>query len=49
MAKLVYQTGQPALRIDYLGPCQYEQDSLRYFPQAEGPPLRPRSPTARFC
>ena len=49
VAKLAYQTGQPALRTDYLGPFQYEQDSLRFFPHAEGPTLRPRSPTARFC
>ncbi len=26
VAKLVYQTGQPVRRTDYLGPFQYEQD-----------------------
>ena len=39
-AKLVYQTGKPLLRTDYLGPYQYEQDSLRFFPHAEGRVLR---------
>ena len=38
VAKLVYQTGQPTpQRTDYLGPYQYEGDSLRFFPHAEGP------------
>jgi RHS repeat-associated protein len=37
VAKLVYQTGKPTpLRTDYLGPYQYEQDSLKFFPHAEG-------------
>ena len=40
VAKLVYQTGKPLLRTDYLGPYQYEQDSLRFFPHAEGRVLR---------
>ena len=40
VAKLVYQTGKPTLRTDYLGPYQYEQDSLRFFPHAEGRVLR---------
>jgi len=40
VAKLVYQTGKPVLRTDYLGPYQYEQDSLRFFPHAEGRVLR---------
>ena len=29
-AKLVYQTGKPVQRTDYLGAYQYEQDSLRF-------------------
>jgi RHS repeat-associated protein len=41
VAKLVYQTGKPApQRTDYLGPYQYEQDSLKFFPHAEGRVLR---------
>jgi RHS repeat-associated protein len=41
VAKLVYQTGQATpQRTDYLGPYQYEQDSLRFFPHAEGRVLR---------
>ena len=41
VAKLVYQTGKPIpLRTDYLGPYQYEQDSLKFFPHAEGRVLR---------
>lgn len=40
VAKLVYQTGKPTLRTDYLGPYQYEQDSLKFFPHAEGRVLR---------
>ena len=40
VAKLVYQTGKPVQRTDYLGPYQYEQDSLRFFPHAEGRVLR---------
>ena len=40
VAKLVYQTGKPTLRTDYLEPYQYEQDSLRFFPHAEGRVLR---------
>ena len=41
VAKLVYQTGKPTLlRTDYLGPYQYEDDSLRFFPHAEGRVLR---------
>ena len=54
VTKLVYQTGQPTRRTDYLGPYQYEQDSLRFFPHAEGRVLRFVSkdaagqPTARY-
>lgn len=41
VAKLVYQAGQrQPQRTDYLGPFQYEQDSLRFFPHAEGRVLR---------
>jgi len=40
VAKLVYQTGKPVRRTDYLGPYQYEQDSLRFFPHAAGRVLR---------
>jgi RHS repeat-associated protein len=41
VAKLVYQTGQARpQRTDYLGPYQYEQDSLRFFPHAQGRVLR---------
>jgi RHS repeat-associated protein len=40
VAKLVYQTGKPLARTDYLGPYQYEQDSLKFFPHAEGRVLR---------
>ena len=40
VAKLVYQTGKPVQRTDYLGPFQYEGDSLRFFPHAEGRVLR---------
>ena len=40
VAKLVYQSGKPTLRTDYLGPYQYEQYSLRFFPHAEGRVLR---------
>ena len=40
VAKLVYQSGKPLLRTDYLGPYQYEQDSLKFFPHAEGRVLR---------
>ena len=41
VAKLVYQTGKPTpRRTDYLGPYQYEQDSLKFFPHAEGRVLR---------
>ena len=40
VAKLVYQTGKPLVRTDYLGPYQYEADSLRFFPHAEGRVLR---------
>ena len=40
VAKLVYQTGKPMVRTDYLGPYQYEGDSLRFFPHAEGRVLR---------
>jgi len=41
VAKLVYQAGQPKpQRTDYLGPYQYEQDSLKFFPHAEGRVLR---------
>ncbi|WP_345055661.1 DUF6443 domain-containing protein, partial [Hymenobacter glaciei] len=53
VAKMVYQTGQPVQRTDYLGPFQYEQDSLRFFPHAEGrvlvffhrPPFNPKAPS----
>jgi RHS repeat-associated protein len=40
VAKLVYQTGKPLQRTDYLGAYQYEDDSLRFFPHAEGRVLR---------
>ncbi len=40
VAKLVYQTGKPLVRTDYLGAYQYEQDSLKFFPHAEGRVLR---------
>ena len=40
VAKLVYQSGRPAQRTDYLGGFQYEGDSLRFFPHAEGRVLR---------
>ena len=40
VAKLVYQAGKPLVRTDYLGPYQYEGDSLRFFPHAEGRVLR---------
>jgi RHS repeat-associated protein len=40
VAKLVYQTGKPVQRTDYLSGYQYEQDSLRFFPHAEGRVLR---------
>ena len=40
VAKLAYQTGKPPVRTDYLGPYQYEGDSLRSFPHAEGRVLR---------
>ena len=36
MAKLVYQTGRPLQRTDYLGPYQYEQDSLRFASATSG-------------
>jgi hypothetical protein len=40
VAKLVYQSGQPAQRTDYLSGFQYEGDSLRFFPHAAGRVLR---------
>jgi len=40
VAKLVYQTGKTPQRTDYLGLYQYEADSLRFFPHAEGRVLR---------
>lgn len=40
VAKLVYQTGRPMQRTDYLGAYQYEQDTLRFFPHPEGRLLR---------
>ena len=41
VAKLVYQTGKPTpQRTDYLGPYQYEGDSLKFFPHAAGRVLR---------
>jgi RHS repeat-associated protein len=41
VAKLVYQTGRlNSQRTDYIGPYQYEQDSLKFFPHAEGRVLR---------
>ena len=36
VAKLVDQTGKPVVRSDYLGPYQYEGDSLRSFPTPKG-------------
>ncbi|WBO84486.1 DUF6443 domain-containing protein [Hymenobacter yonginensis] len=38
--KRVYQTGKPLVQTDYLGAYQYEADSLRFFPHAEGRVLR---------
>ncbi|MCC2548204.1 DUF6443 domain-containing protein [Hymenobacter sp. BT175] len=40
VAKLVYQTGKPMQRTDYLGSFQYEGDTLHFFPHAEGRVLR---------
>ena len=41
VAKLVYQTGKSTpQRTDYLGPYQYEGDSLKFFPHAAGRVLR---------
>ena len=55
VAKLVYQTGKLLpQRTDYLGPYQYEDDSLRFFPHAEGRVLRlvqydaANQPTTRY-
>ena len=36
VGKRVYQTGQPVQRTDYVGGYQYEGDTLRFFPHAEG-------------
>ncbi|WP_211289983.1 DUF6443 domain-containing protein [Hymenobacter chitinivorans] len=36
VAKLVYQASKPVQQTDYAGSFQYEQDSLRFFPHAEG-------------
>jgi RHS repeat-associated protein len=47
VAKFVYQTGKPVQRTDYLGPYQYEQDHLRFFPHAEGRVLRSVNTTSR--
>jgi len=38
--KRVYETGKPMVQTDYLGAYQYEGDSLRFFPHAEGRVLR---------
>lgn len=46
VAKLVYQTGRSVRRTDYLNQYQYEQDSLRFFPHAEGRVLRFTSTTS---
>ncbi|WP_210114353.1 DUF6443 domain-containing protein [Hymenobacter aquaticus] len=40
VSKLVYQTAKPVQQTDYAGSFQYEQDSLRFFPHAEGRVLR---------
>jgi len=40
VAKFLYQTGKDLQRTDYLGAYQYEGDSLRFFPHAEGRTLR---------
>ncbi|UOQ54228.1 DUF6443 domain-containing protein [Hymenobacter cellulosivorans] len=40
VAKLVYQTGKPTQQTDYAASFQYEQDSLLFFPHAEGRVLR---------
>lgn len=40
VAKLVYQTGEPVVRTDYLGAFPYERDSLRFFAHAAGRVLR---------
>ncbi|UOQ73449.1 hypothetical protein [Hymenobacter cellulosilyticus] len=36
VAKLVYQVNKPTQQTDYAASFQYEQDSLRFFPHAEG-------------
>ena len=54
VAKLVYQIGKAPQRTDYLGAYQYEGDSLRFFPHAEGRVLRTvqydaaKQPTVRY-
>ncbi|WP_167856469.1 DUF6443 domain-containing protein [Hymenobacter metallicola] len=40
VTKLVYQGQKPVQQTDYAGSFQYEQDSLRFFPHAEGRVLR---------
>jgi RHS repeat-associated protein len=40
VAKLVYQANKPTQKTDYAGSFQYEQDTLRFFPHAEGRVLR---------
>ncbi|MBT2557397.1 hypothetical protein J7E24_06340 [Hymenobacter sp. ISL-91] len=36
VSKLATEAGKPAVRTDYLGPWQYERDSLRWLTHAEG-------------
>ena len=45
VSKLVYQAGRWCARTT-VGPYQYEQDSLRFFPHAEGRVLRAVSPVS---
>ncbi len=46
VAKRVFQTGKPVVQTDYLNGYQYESDTLRFFPHAEGRVLRFVSPTS---
>jgi len=55
VAKLTYAVGKSVVRTDYLGPWQYEHDSLRWLSTSEGRALRqlrrdPASqPTVRYA
>ncbi|RTQ46082.1 hypothetical protein EJV47_23305 [Hymenobacter gummosus] len=40
VAKLATEAGKPTIRTDYLGPWQYEGDSLRWLTTSEGRALR---------